>query len=257
MPGNLPSPVQQRDQPSQHKDVPSVPTNGAGAGARVSSSRLASSQSIPVEDDMLASLQAELAADGIGKVAESPAPLAPGTAEDSEDENAGTATTETALVKSGGAITWSSAANARDFLEELAAVRGEGAFARFWNARRGDIYLAVAVILVAVVIRWGIWSNHSVSATGGPAVATGHRRPAPDADLSMFDRLLISLGLAEAPETPEYRGNPQTQVWVDERTALYYCPGTDLYGKTPKGKFTTQRDAQLDQFEPASRKACD
>jgi len=63
--------------------------------------------------------------------------------------------------------------------------------------------------------------------------------------------------LAEAPEPPEYKGNPQTQVWVDLHTALYYCPGTDLYGKTPKGKFTTQRDAQLDQFEPAYEKACD
>jgi hypothetical protein len=68
--------------------------------------------------------------------------------------------------------------------------------------------------------------------------------------------MLISLGVAEAPEPPESKGNPEIQVWVDLPTALYYCPGTDLYGKTPKGKFTTQRDAQLDQFEPASRKAC-
>ena len=73
----------------------------------------------------------------------------------------------------------------------------------------------------------------------------------------MFDRMLISLGLAEAPPSPEYKGNPDTQVWVDLHTALYYCPGADLYGKTPKGKFTSQRDAQLDQFEPAYRKTCD
>jgi hypothetical protein len=73
----------------------------------------------------------------------------------------------------------------------------------------------------------------------------------------MFDRMLISLGLAEAPPAPEYKGNPDTQVWVDLHTALYYCPGADLYGKTPKGKVTSQRDAQLDQFEPAYRKTCD
>jgi hypothetical protein len=83
------------------------------------------------------------------------------------------------------------------------------------------------------------------------------KQPAPDADLSAFDKLLISLGLAEPPEAPEYRGNPDTQVWVDLHTALYYCPGSDLYGKTPQGKITSQRDAQLDQFEPANRKACD
>lgn len=73
----------------------------------------------------------------------------------------------------------------------------------------------------------------------------------------MLDRMMISLGLAEAPPVPENKGNPETQVWVDLHTGLYYCPGTDLYGKTPKGKYTLQRDAQLDQFEPAYRKTCD
>jgi len=165
---------------------------------------------------------------------------------------------ETALVKPVPSANWSSAQMAREFLEQLKGVQRPGALARFWNSRRGDIYLAIAVVLVAGVIRWGIWSSHSVSATGSPtAAAAAHRKPAPDADLSMFDRMLISLGLAEAPPTPESKGNPDTQVWVDLHTALYYCPGADLYGKTPKGKLTTQRDAQLDQFEPAYRKACD
>jgi GAF domain-containing protein len=154
---------------------------------------------------------------------------------------------------------WTSAATTRAFLEQLTPARS-GAFARFWNARRGDFYLAIAVILVACVIRWGLWPDGSVSATGNPTAATAaaNHKPAVDPDLSLFDRMLISLGLAEAPEAPaDSGGNPDTTVWVDLHTALYYCPGTDLYGKTPKGKFTTQRDAQLDQFEPAYRKACD
>ncbi len=159
-------------------------------------------------------------------------------------------------------IVWSSAAKARDFLESLSAAHSPSALGRFWRSRRGDFYLAVAVILMVVVIRWGIWSNHSVSATGGGAAVSGsairHKQPAPDADLSLFDKLLISLGLAEPPdEAPEYKGNPDTQVWVDLHTALYYCPGSDLYGKTPKGKVSSQREAQLDQFEPASRRPCD
>ena len=167
---------------------------------------------------------------------------------------------ETALIKPEPVANWSSATSAREFLEQLAGADHPGGLARFWKARRGDIYLAVAVILVAAVIRWGIWSNHSVSATGKPtaaAAAAAHRKPAPEDNLSAFDRMLISLGLAEAPPVPESKGNPEAQVWVDLHTALYYCPGTDLYGKTPKGKFTSQRDAQLDQFEPAYRKACD
>jgi len=59
--------------------------------------------------------------------------------------------------------------------------------------------LAVAIILVLIVIRWGILSNHSVGATGSGPTASGslaRRKPA-DADLSMFDKLMINLGLAE------------------------------------------------------------
>jgi hypothetical protein len=153
---------------------------------------------------------------------------------------------------------WSSAASARDFLEQVAEAQQKSGLARFWDARRGDIYLAVAVLLVACVIRWGIWSNHPVSATSGPNPApTKNHKVEPDADLSAFDRMMISLGLAQAPEPPEDKGNPSIRVWVDLKTALYYCPGTDLYGKTPKGKYSTQRDAQLDQYEPAYRKACE
>jgi putative methionine-R-sulfoxide reductase with GAF domain len=163
----------------------------------------------------------------------------------------------TALAKPERPAAWSSAATTRDFLTQLAAAKNPGAWALFWHTRRGDIYLAIAVILVLGVIRWGIWSSHSVSATGSPTVSAGHRRAAPDADLSLFDRILVKLGLAEAPDPPVYKGNPRTQVWVDLQTALYYCPGADLYGKTPKGKFSSQRDAQLDQFEPAYRKTCD
>jgi hypothetical protein len=98
-----------------------------------------------------------------------------------------------------------------------------------------------------------------VGATANPASSASahHKAPAPDDDLSFFDRMLVSLGLADPPSTPEYKGNPDTKVWVDLHTALYYCPGADLYGKTAKGKFATQKDAQLDQFEPASRKTCD
>lgn len=176
-----------------------------------------------------------------------------------EEEDESPAAESTALAKPDRSTAWSSAASARAFLEQLAPAQRSPTLAQFWATRRGDIYLAIAVLLVGAVIRWSIWSNHSVSATGRttPVAAAGHRRPAPEPDLSMFDRVLISMGLAEPPPAQEYKGNPDTQVWVDLHTALYYCPGDDLYGKTPKGKITSQRDAQLDQFEPAYRKTCD
>ncbi len=170
----------------------------------------------------------------------------------------------TAIVRprqEGQDLVWTSAAKARDFLESLSTTHAPSTVARLWRSRRGDFYLAVAVVLMVAVIRWGVWSSHSVRATGSGIAVSGnanrHKEPAPDADLSLFDKFLISLGLAEAPEAPEYKGNPDTQVWVDLHTALYYCPGSDLYGKTAKGKLSSQREAQLDQFEPAYRKPCD
>ncbi len=175
---------------------------------------------------------------------------------DEEEDEEMEVAQETAPVKVEQLQHWSSAAAARTFLEQLAGGKRSGALRRFLSARRGDFYLALALILVAVVIRWGIWSSHSVSATGSPSAVTAHGKLARNADLSLFDRMLVKLGLAEAPEPQEDKGNPNTQVWVDLQTALYYCPGADLYGKTPKGKFSSQRAAQLDQFEPAYRKAC-
>lgn len=123
---------------------------------------------------------------------------------------------------------------------------------RIWLAKhRANLYLATAaVLLIAVIAGWG---SHSDSV--GAAARPGKNPPPPQ--LSLFEKTLIELGLAVPPPSPTYRGNPETRVWEDERTALYYCPGTDLYGKTERGKFSTQREAQQDQFEPAFRRPCE
>lgn len=74
--------------------------------------------------------------------------------------------------------------------------------------------------------------------------------------LPAVDGLLVSVGLKSPPPTV-YGGNPERKVWIDVHTALYHCPGSPLYGKTPKGRYAKQKDAQADHFEPAARKACD
>jgi hypothetical protein len=153
---------------------------------------------------------------------------------------------------------WSSAASAREFLEKLLSSKQRGPLLQLWNTHRGDIYLAVAIVLVVCVIGWGFGSSHAAKGTQGHAATSSASREkaSPDSDLSFFDRVLVQLGLAEPPPAKEDKGSPGVQVWVDIHTALYYCPGTEMYGKTPQGKFTTQRQAQLDQFEPAYRKVC-
>ena len=155
---------------------------------------------------------------------------------------------------------WTSAARAQDYLESLSGEDAPNALLRFWNSRRGDFYLGIAITFVVFVIGWAIWSNHFLGPGPGSRVTNPSRHTVPDQPhLSAFDKMLISLGLAEAPDPPEFKdqGNPETMVWVDLSTAQYYCPDSDLYQKTANGRLYRQREAQMDQFEPAYRKACD
>jgi len=140
---------------------------------------------------------------------------------------------------------WVSAGKTRDWLESLHPKSAAG----IWLAKhRADVYVGAAVLLLLIVLSgWGMRPTDNHAQPKNP----------PQPSLTLFERLLVSLGLAETPAAPVYLGNPNAPVWVDLHTALYYCSDSDLYGKTPGGKYTTQRDAQLDQFEPAARKNCD
>jgi PilZ domain len=116
------------------------------------------------------------------------------------------------------------------------------------SAHRGDFALLAAGFLLSLAFFSSDWqSSHQVAQANASAVPS----------LTLLERVLVGLGLAEVPTTPILTGNPAAEVWVDVHTALYYCAGSELYGKTPGGKLTTQRDAQLDQFEPAARKSCE
>jgi hypothetical protein len=105
---------------------------------------------------------------------------------------------------------------------------------------RADLYLGVAVFVAVLALLW-------------PAAGA----PRPGA-LGPWDRALVTLGIAEAPAPVVHlRGDPGLAVWVDPHTALYYCPGEEQYGKTADGRFSPQREAQMDRFEPAGRSACE
>jgi hypothetical protein len=107
--------------------------------------------------------------------------------------------------------------------------------------RRAVQLAIISSVLLTILLLWSI-------------------RPGGDSShLTWFESLLVQIGLAEVPQQrrPAYNGVSDIRVWVDVHTALYYCPGSDLYGKTPGGHFSTQRAAQEDQFEPATRAACE
>jgi ribosomal protein S27AE len=105
---------------------------------------------------------------------------------------------------------------------------------------RADLYLGLAVFVALVALLW-------------PAASAPKR-----ASLSLWERALVTMGIAEAPAPVIHlQGDPSIEVWVDPHTALYYCPGAEPFGKTKDGRLSSQRDAQLDRFEPASRSACE
>jgi hypothetical protein len=118
------------------------------------------------------------------------------------------------------------------------------------------------LLLLIVLVGWSAPSKPVPDPAGSRTPAAGNIRtrevPPQQPELSFSEKLLVSLGLAEAP-APEGvdPGNPDAKVWIDVHTALYYCPGADLYGKTAGGRTVTQREAQQDQFQPAMRKACE
>jgi hypothetical protein len=139
-------------------------------------------------------------------------------------------------------------------------------FKIFVRKHPGDLALAAAAVLFVITIIWAISANGPTTSAdssnpqttaAGSAPTKPKRKAPPPPKLTMFEQLLITLGLADPPPAPSYTGNPNVPVWVDVHTASYYCPGSDLYGKTPQGKIASQHDAQMDQFEPASRKVCD
>jgi putative methionine-R-sulfoxide reductase with GAF domain len=154
---------------------------------------------------------------------------------------------------------WGSAKKAQHWLETVKTHHGPRAewLAQQWQRRRANIYLVMAaVILLLVISGWGIRPAGTTAAGNASPAQSSQQKAPPQPQLTMFEKMMVSLGLAEPPPAPVDMGNPDAQVWVDVHTALYYCSGSELYGKTADGKFTTQRDAQQDQFEPANRKAC-
>ena len=72
---------------------------------------------------------------------------------------------------------------------------------------------------------------------------------------SDFSKLLPTSQKGDAePDVPVL--NADVKVWVDTRKGYYYCPGDDQYGRTSRGTYMTQREAQADYYIPALMKPC-
>lgn len=63
-------------------------------------------------------------------------------------------------------------------------------------------------------------------------------------------------GVRVRPPPGEGEGS-LTTVWVNTRARVYYCPGSNSYGATPRGTFMTERQALANGARPASGKRCE
>jgi len=56
--------------------------------------------------------------------------------------------------------------------------------------------------------------------------------------------------------TSRQDGDPNVRVWVNTSSDIYWCPGSQWYGKTKRGFYTTQREAQQAGYRPAYYRVC-
>ena len=184
------------------------------------------------------------ATEGSAALAIDQPPAEPGIAEEEEEPKSNLEIVGEPGKAAAPPSPWSSAARARKWLASVQQADSK------WLAKHsGDVSVVIAALVLLLVLVG--WNTHPAQKK------TARTNAPPQPSLTLFERMLVGLGLAEAPPAPIYTGNPNAQVWEDLHTGLYYCAGSDLYGKTPGGKVTSQRDAQLDQFEPAARKTCE
>ena len=101
----------------------------------------------------------------------------------------------------------------------------------------GDVAVALMILGAVIVSTFGI--NKEMVVRYFPQVAAVLHLSAPARDVALPSG-----------------ANAQVKVWVDLKTGLYYCPGSGSYGRTRSGRFLSQTEARLANFEPAERKEC-
>ena len=114
---------------------------------------------------------------------------------------------------------WTSAKKTQDWLETVKSRRSPQAewLAQQWQRRRANIYLVfAAVILLLAITGWGIGRGSTAAGNTAPVANKPSAAPVPP-DMTLFEKLMVNLGLAEPPPAPVNMGNPNAQVWVDVR----------------------------------------
>jgi hypothetical protein len=75
--------------------------------------------------------------------------------------------------------------------------------------------------------------------------------------LLLYTPAIISCQSGGGATGAQHSGNPDVRVWVNTSTHVYHCKGSPWYGKTKKGEYMTQKQAQDAGNRPAYGKYCE
>jgi len=59
-----------------------------------------------------------------------------------------------------------------------------------------------------------------------------------------------------APSTQSANSASVVKVWVNPRSMVYHCPGTQWYGTTKNGEYMAEDDARKKGYHPAGGREC-
>ena len=67
---------------------------------------------------------------------------------------------------------------------------------------------------------------------------------------------LPSLSLLLQPTPKASSTKSSVKIWANQRSGLYYCPDSKLYGKLTPGVYMSQSEAIQNGYQPAANQAC-
>ena len=67
---------------------------------------------------------------------------------------------------------------------------------------------------------------------------------------------LPSLSVLFQPSPKVTGDKPSVKIWANQRSGLYYCPDSKLYGKLTPGTYMSQSEAIQNGYQPAAKEEC-